>query len=65
MANLAIGISTADCAPILFADPKARVVAAAHAGWKGALTGIVAATVARMKASTVGSLALAQLRRTA
>lgn len=39
----------ADCAPILFVDPQARVVAAAHAGWKGALTGIVAATVARME----------------
>ena len=40
----------ADCAPILFVDPQARIVAAAHAGWKGALTGIVAATVARMEA---------------
>ena len=39
----------ADCAPILLVDPQARIVAAAHAGWKGALTGIVAATVARME----------------
>ncbi|MFL5298564.1 MAG: peptidoglycan editing factor PgeF [Phenylobacterium sp.] len=39
----------ADCAPVLLADPQARVVAACHAGWKGALTGIVEATVSRME----------------
>ena len=39
----------ADCAPILFVDPEARVVAAAHAGWKGALTGVVEGAVARME----------------
>jgi polyphenol oxidase len=43
------GALAADCAPILLADPQARVVAAAHAGWRGALTGVVEATVSRME----------------
>lgn len=42
-------VLTADCAPILLADPDARVVATAHAGWKGAIGGIVEATVAAME----------------
>ncbi len=46
--DLAIGITTADCTPILFADPKARVIGAAHAGWRGALDGVLEATIAAM-----------------
>ncbi len=48
--GLALGILTADCAPILFADRTAGVVGAAHAGWRGALYGVVEATVAAMAA---------------
>ena len=44
------GVLTADCAPILLADPDAGVVGAAHAGWKGALGGIVHSTVSAMQA---------------
>lgn len=47
-ANLAIGITTADCGPVLFADPSARVIGAAHAGWKGALTGVLESTIDAM-----------------
>jgi YfiH family protein len=47
--GLAIGVSTADCGPLLFADPQARVIGAAHAGWRGAFTGVVEATVAAME----------------
>jgi hypothetical protein len=47
--GLAIGVTTADCGPILLADPNARVIGAAHAGWKGALTGIVESTVEAME----------------
>lgn len=48
--GLALGILTADCAPLLLADAEAGVIGAAHAGWKGALTGVIAATVAAMEA---------------
>jgi YfiH family protein len=44
------GALAADCAPVLLVDPLARVVGAAHAGWKGALTGVVESAVARMEA---------------
>jgi polyphenol oxidase len=47
--GLALGILTADCAPVLFADPDASVVAAAHAGWRGALMGVLEATIAAME----------------
>jgi YfiH family protein len=47
--GVAVGILTADCAPVLFCDPEARVIAAAHAGWRGALSGIVDATIAAMQ----------------
>jgi YfiH family protein len=46
--GIAIGIGTADCAPVLFADPEAGVIGAAHAGWGGAFKGILEATVDAM-----------------
>jgi len=48
-AGIALGISTADCGPVLFADPNARVIGAAHAGWKGAFGGVIEATLAAME----------------
>jgi polyphenol oxidase len=47
--GLALGVTGADCGMILFADQRARVIGAAHAGWKGALTGVIEATVAAME----------------
>jgi YfiH family protein len=47
--NLGIGVSTADCGPVLFADPQARVIGAAHAGWRGALAGVLEATIEAME----------------
>ena len=47
--GLALGILTADCGPILFADPTAGVIGACHAGWKGALTGVTDSTVEAME----------------
>ncbi|WP_415183565.1 peptidoglycan editing factor PgeF [Phaeovulum sp.] len=48
--GLALTVLTADCQPVLFADRKAGVIAAAHAGWRGTLAGILEATVAAMVA---------------
>jgi polyphenol oxidase len=47
--GLALGVTGADCGMILFVDLRARVIGAAHAGWKGALTGVVEATVTAME----------------
>lgn len=47
--GLLLGIVTADCAPVLFADPQAGVVGAAHAGWRGARAGVLEATVEAME----------------
>src|SRR6516164_5316643 len=49
MRALAIGVTTADCGPVLFADPRAGVIAAAHAGWRGTSTGVIEATIAAME----------------
>jgi len=49
MPGLALGITTADCGPVLFADAQAGVVGAAHAGWRGALGGVIEATLAAME----------------
>lgn len=48
--GFALGIVTADCAPVLFADVAAGVVGAAHAGWKGAIGGVTDSTIAAMEA---------------
>ncbi|VEJ45684.1 peptidoglycan editing factor PgeF [Bartonella vinsonii] len=47
--GLLIGILTADCGPVLFADPQAGVIAAAHAGWRGSLNGIIEKTISVME----------------
>jgi polyphenol oxidase len=47
--RLAIGVSTADCGPLLLADTDAGVIGAAHAGWRGALTGVIEATIVAME----------------
>lgn len=49
-ADVLLGILTADCAPLLFLDPHAGVIGAAHAGWKGALGGIIENTLSAMEA---------------
>lgn len=47
--GVALGVLTADCGPVLFADAGAKVIGAAHAGWKGALTGVTTQTLAVME----------------
>ena len=47
--GLAIGVSSADCTPVLFADEQAQVIGAAHAGWRGALAGVTDTTIAAME----------------
>jgi polyphenol oxidase len=49
MPNIALGISTADCGPVLFADAEAQVIGGAHAGWRGAFTGVIEATIEGME----------------
>jgi YfiH family protein len=49
MPGLALGIATADCGPVLFADPEAEVIGAAHAGWRGALGGVLEAVLDGME----------------
>jgi YfiH family protein len=46
--GIALGIVTADCAPVLFADTQAGVIGAAHAGWRGAVSGVIEATIEAM-----------------
>lgn len=48
--GIAAGVAIADCGPVLFADGEARVVAAAHSGWKGAVGGVLETTLVRMEA---------------
>lgn len=48
--GLVLGILTADCAPVLLADPRARVIGAAHAGWKGAVGGVIDSVLEKMVA---------------
>lgn len=58
--GLALGVTAADCGPILFADPEKRVIGAAHSGWKGAIGGVLENTIAAMEtlgASRTGIIA--------
>jgi YfiH family protein len=47
--GIGIGVTTADCGPVLFADSDARVIGAAHAGWRGAFMGVLETTIAAME----------------
>ena len=58
-AGVALGIITADCTPVLLADPAAGVIGAVHAGWRGAVAGVLEATVAAMRALGAGDITAA------
>ena len=47
--NITLAVLTADCQPVLFADPNAKIIGAAHAGWRGALNGVLDATIDAME----------------
>ncbi len=49
LSGTGLAILTADCLPVLFCDPKAGVIGAAHAGWRGAVAGVIEATVSAMQ----------------
>jgi YfiH family protein len=57
--DVALGIVTADCAPVLLADAEAGVIGAVHAGWRGAVAGVLEATVAAMRALGATSIVAA------
>jgi YfiH family protein len=57
--GLALGILTADCVPVLFADTSARVIGAAHSGWKGLLAGVLERTIEVMQAQGAQSISAA------
>ncbi len=54
--GLALGVVTADCAPVLFSNAAGTVVGAAHAGWRGALAGVLEATVQAMRALSASGI---------
>ena len=56
MPDLALGIITADCAPVLFSTADGAIIGAAHAGWRGALLGVLEATIAAMRALGAGPI---------
>src|SRR5690606_24149534 len=47
--NLWLGIKTADCVPVLLVDSRSRIIAAIHAGWKGAIAGVISGTIKHME----------------
>jgi hypothetical protein len=57
--GLALGIITADCAPVLFSNRAGNIIGAAHAGWRGALAGVLEATIAAMRAKGASGITAA------